>query len=158
MRDGGVVARLQAMVGQELGVSGWREVTQAAIDGFADVTGDDQFIHVDPVRAAQTPFGGTVAHGFLTLSLLSILAREAIPATAERRMGINYGLDRVRFLAPVPSGARVRGRFTLTECTPREAGEVRLRYAATVEIEGMSKPALLADWIVLARFGDGEGA
>ena len=147
------VAELMSKVGQELGVSGWRLVTQADIDAFARVTGDEQFIHVDPARAAASPFGGTVAHGFLTLSLLSVMAQEAVPEMAGRTMGVNYGLDRVRFIAPVPSGARVRGRFTLAECTPRGAAEVRLRYAAAVEVEGGGKPALLADWIVLAAFG-----
>ena len=153
MNDGtDPVAFLRAHVGRELGVSAWHEITQADIDAFARVTGDDQFIHVDPVRAAASPFGATVAHGFLTLSLLSIMAKEAMPQAAARRMGVNYGLDRVRWVTPVPSGSRIRGRFTLAECTERGPGEVRLRYAVTVEIEDGSKPALLADWIVLAAF------
>ena len=153
MNDGpDPVAFLHAQVGRELGVSAWHEVTQEDIDAFARVTGDDQYIHVDPARAAASPFGGTIAHGFFTLSLLSIMAKEAVSQAPARRMGVNYGLDRVRWLAPVPSGARIRGRFTLAECTDRGPAEVRLRYAVTVEIEGGSKPALLADWIVLAAF------
>ena len=135
-------------------MSAWHAVTQDGIDAFAVVTGDRQFIHVDPARAAaETPFGGTIAHGFLTLSLLSAMAKEAVPSSREQTLGVNYGLDRVRFLAPVPSGARVRGRFTLAECSPRSDTEARLRYAVTVEIEGGGKPALAADWIVLATFG-----
>ena len=105
---------LKALVGREVGVSGWREVTQGDIDRFAEVTGDPQFIHVDPVRAAaETPFGGTIAHGFLTLSLLSAFGLDALPRILERRMGVNYGFDKVRFVSPVRSGARVRGRFML---------------------------------------------
>ena len=146
------VASLRAQVGRELGVSAWHTVAQADIDAFARVTGDNQYIHVDPVRAAASPFGGTIAHGFLTLSLLSVMGKEAMSQMPARRMGVNYGLDRVRFVAPVPSGARIRGRFTLAECTERGPAEARLRYAVTVEIEGGSKPALLADWIVLAAF------
>ena len=124
------IDELEARIGQELGVSAWRSVTQADIDAFADVTGDDQFIHVDVARAeAETAFGGTIAHGFLTLSLLSILGREALPAIAGRRMGVNYGLDRVRFLSPVRSGGRVRGRFVLAGLERRkpERGPAPLR-------------------------------
>jgi len=142
--------RLQAVVGRELGVSGWHVVSQDMIDRFADVTSDHQFIHVDPVRAAQTPFGGTVAHGFLTLSLLSVLGQEAIPPIEERVIGINYGFDKVRFPAPVKAGARVRGRFVLDGITPRSAGEMLLRYQATIEIEGEAKPAVSAEWLTLA--------
>jgi len=142
--------RLQAVVGRELGVSGWHVVSQDMIDRFADVTSDHQFIHVDPVRAAQTPFGGTVAHGFLTLSLLSVLGQEAIPPIEERVIGINYGFDKVRFPAPVTAGARVRGRFVLDGITPRSAGEMLLRYQATIEIEGEAKPAVSAEWLTLA--------
>jgi len=142
--------RLQAVVGRELGVSGWHVVSQDMIDRFADVTSDHQFIHVDPVRAAQTPFGGTVAHGFLTLSLLSVLGQEAIPPIEERVIGINYGFDKVRFPAPDTAGARVRGRFVLDGITPRSAGEMLLRYQATIEIEGEAKPAVSAEWLTLA--------
>ena len=124
------------------------------IDRFAEVTGDRQFIHVDPARAlVEAPFGGTIAHGFLTLSLLSVMSQQALPPIEGRVIGINYGFDRVRFLAPVPSGARVRGRFTLADVRTRSKGEVALHYQVTVEIEGAAKPALAADWITLAVLG-----
>jgi acyl dehydratase len=142
--------RLQALVGRELGVSGWHVVSQGMIDRFADVTSDHQFIHVDPARAAQTPFGGTVAHGFLTLSLLSVLGQEAIPPIEGRVIGINYGFDKVRFPAPVKAGARVRGRFSLLKIMSRSAGELLLHHQATVEIEGEAKPAVSAEWLTLA--------
>ncbi|MGA0597958.1 MaoC family dehydratase [Enterovirga sp. CN4-39] len=145
------IDELEARVGQELGVSSWREVTQPDIDSFADVTGDHQFIHVNPERAlAETPFGGTIAHGFLTLSLLSAFGQEALPKIANRRMGVNYGLERVRFLSPVRSGARVRGRFVLARLERRRANEILLGYDVTVEIEGGAKPALAAQWLTLA--------
>ncbi len=106
---------LRARIGREAGASSWITLDQAVIDRFADLTGDRQFIHVDPGRAAaETPFGGTIAHGFLTLSLLSRMGAEALPPLAGRVRGINYGFDRVRFLAPVPAGGRVRGRFVLS--------------------------------------------
>lgn len=146
------LAALRPFVGREVGVSAWRLVTQADIDRFAAASGDHQFIHVDPERAArETSFGGTVAHGFLTLSLLSAFGDEALPAIPGRRMGINYGFDRVRFVAPVPSGARIRGRFVLGAIEARSPAEWLLRYGATVEIEGDPKPALVADWLTLAR-------
>jgi acyl dehydratase len=145
------IDHLKTMLGQEIGVSSWHEVTQDMIDRFADVTGDHQFIHVDPKRAqAETPFGGTIAHGFLTLSLLPMLRHEALPALANQAMGINYGLDRVRFLAPVKSGARLRGRFTLKEISARSDKEALFRYQVTVEIEGGEKPALVAETLALA--------
>jgi len=142
--------RLQALVGRELGVSGWHVVSQDMIDRFAEVTRDHQFIHVDPVRAAETPFGGTIAHGFLTLSLLSALRQEAVPPFEGQAMGINYGFEKVRFPSPVKAGARVRGRFVLQKITPRPAGEVLLQYLATVEIDGEAKPAISAEWLTLA--------
>ena len=141
---------LEALVGQEVGVSTWHQVTQDQIDRFAEVTGDDQFIHVDPVRAAATPLGGTIAHGFLTLSLLSILGRAAVPQVRGRAMAINYGLDRVRFISPVKSGASVRGRYALAGLERRAPNEILLRYKVTVEIEGGAKPALVAEWLALA--------
>jgi len=145
---------LKSRVGQEIGVSSWTVIDQDRIDRFAAVTEDLQFIHVDPQRAlAETPFGGTIAHGFLTLSLLSAMGREALPTLRNRTMGINYGLDRVRFLSPVPVGARVRGRFTLSDISMRSATQAMLRYRVTVEIEGAEKPALAADWITLAVLG-----
>ena len=130
-------------------VSDWVEVTQAKIDLFADATRDHQFIHVDPVRAAETPFGRTIAHGFLTLSLLSGLAGELPdrPRLAGAKMSVNYGMDRLRFLSPVPSGSRIRARFTLTEFTEKRPGQYQQVNAVSVEIEGQDKPALVADWI-----------
>ena len=119
------------------------------IDAFAEVTHDAQFIHVDPERAAATPFGGTVAHGFLTLSLLSAMANDALPRRDEGGMGVNYGFDRVRFLAPVRAGANVRGRFRVVERTPRGAGGMLTRYIVAVDIQGETKPALAADWLIL---------
>ena len=145
----GAVERLQALVGTELGVSGWHVVSQEMIDRFADVTSDRQFIHVDPVRAAETPFGGTVAHGFLTLSLLSRLGQEAMPPIEGRVISVNYGFDKVRFPAPVKAGARIRARFVLGGITPRSANEMLLRYQATIEIEGEAKPAVSAEWLTL---------
>ncbi|MBB3948931.1 MaoC family dehydratase [Aureimonas jatrophae] len=131
-------------------VSDWLTVDQPMIDTFADATRDHQFIHVDPKRArAETPFGGTIAHGFLTLSLLSTLAFEALPGVERTRMGINYGFDEVRFLTPVKTGARVRGRFTLRAITER-AVSLQSSWDAAVEIEGAPKPALTARWITLA--------
>lgn len=145
---------LKRRIGQEAGVSSWQVIDQGRIDRFAEATGDHQFIHVDPERAlAETPFGGTIAHGFLTLSLLSAMGQEALPAIKGRRMGINYGLDRLRFLSPVPSGARVRGRFTLEGVEPRSSTQVLIRYHVVVEVEGAGKPALAADWLTLAVLG-----
>ncbi len=136
---------LESRVGQEVGVSPWLEVTQERIDTFAKAIEDFQWIHVDPARAKSSPFGGTIAHGFLTLSLLSRLS-EMTFAYSDRRMGINYGLNRVRFTAPVPSGARVRARFTLARYEKLEGG-VQVTWNTTVEIENSSKPALVAEWI-----------
>ena len=149
------VAELRGMIGQEVGVSSWVEVRQAMIDAFADVTRDHQFIHVDPARAAaETPFGGTVAHGFLTLSLLSAMAYEAQPQVAGAAMGVNYGFDRIRFLAPVRAGARVRARFVLTGLDEHRPGEVTLSWGVTVEIEGADRPAIAADWITRQYIGE----
>lgn len=141
-------AEIKALAGSFEGVSPWIEVTQAMIDAFADATHDHQFIHVDPARAAaETPFGGTIAHGFLTLSLMSAMAYATLPRAREAAMGINYGFDKVRFLAPVRAGSRVRGRMKLAQCEERKPGELLSRYEVTVEIEGSDKPALAADWL-----------
>lgn len=142
------VDEMKARIGSET-VSEWIEVTQAMIDTFADATDDHQFIHVDPVRAAQTPFGGTIAHGFLTLSLLSSLAARTpdAPRIAGARMGVNYGSDKVRFLTPVPSGSRVRAHFKLLKFHEKRPGQFQQTNQVTVEIEGVDKPALIADWI-----------
>ena len=137
-----------ALVDRELGVSDWMTVDQALIDAFAHVTGDDQFIHVDPVRAkAESPYGGTIAHGFLTLSLLPVMARGVVPRTLGASARINYGFDKIRFLAPVPAGARVRARFRLARVENRAPDVLMLRYEVTVEIEGAERPALMAEWL-----------
>jgi acyl dehydratase len=130
-------------------VSDWVEVTQAMIDRFAEATGDHQFIHVDPVAAAATPFGGTIAHGFLTLSLMPLLAAKVpdAPQLAGVKMGVNYGGNKVRFLSPVRSGSRVRGRFRLLAFEQKRPGQYQQTTEFTVEIEGADKPALIAEWI-----------
>lgn len=138
---------IQARVGSEVGVSDWILVDQARIDTFADVTEDHQFIHIDPDAAAKTPFGGTIAHGFLSLSLLSRMAADAMLRPKDIKMGVNYGFEKVRFLAPVRSGRRVRGRFTLASFEEKRPGQYQFVHAVTVEIEGEDKPALIADWI-----------
>ena len=136
-------------VGEEVGVSSWLIVDQPRIDAFADATEDRQFIHVDPAAAAQTPFGGTIAHGFLSLSLLSRMGAEAMLVPDGVKMAVNYGLDRVRFLAPVKAGSRVRGRFTLDSVEEKAPGQILMRHVVTVEIEGEDKPALTALWLGL---------
>ena len=146
------VASLDAIrtrVGEEIGTSSWLTLDQQRIEAFADATEDRQFIHVDPQAAALTPFGGTIAHGFLSLSMLSRMAAEAtlVPDTAT--MVVNYGLDRVRFLAPVRSGKRIRGRFVLDGVEEKSPGQILLRHTVTVEIEGEDKPALVAEWLGL---------
>ncbi|GHE04972.1 nodulation protein NodN [Defluviimonas sp. 20V17] len=138
---------LRARLGQEVGVSRWFVIDQARIDAFADLTEDHQYIHVDPERAAATPFGTTIAHGFLTLSMLSAMAYDAQPRLANLRMGVNYGFERVRFVSPVPVGARIRGRFVLDALEERAPDEVQLTYGVTVEVEGREKPALVAVWL-----------
>ena len=137
---------LEPRVGQEVGVSPWVEITQERIDTFARAIEDFQWIHVDPERARAAPFGGTIAHGFLTLSLLSHLS-EMTFGFADRRMGINYGLNRVRFTSPVPVGARVRARFTLQKLEPIEGEGVQVTWNVVVEIENAAKPALVAEWL-----------
>jgi acyl dehydratase len=140
---------ISARVGSEVGVSDWIVVDQARIDAFAEVTEDPQFIHIDPEAAAKTPFCGTVAHGFLTLSLLSRMAADSMPRPEGVKMGVNYGFERVRFMAPVRSGKRVRGRFALVRFEEKRPGQWQFVHNVTVEIEGEDKPALVADWIGL---------
>jgi acyl dehydratase len=141
---------VRAAVGTEIGVSPWRVVTQEMIDQFAAATDDHQFIHVDPERArSETPFGGTIAHGFLSLSLLSAFAYETIPPLDGAGIGINYGFDSVRFLAPVRTGTRVRARFTLADLNVRPSGWIQFTYDVTIEIENARKPALTARWLTL---------
>jgi acyl dehydratase len=140
---------IQSKVGSEVGVSDWIPVDQARIDAFAEITEDPQFIHIDPEAAAKTPFGGTVAHGFLTLSLLSRMAADSMLRPEGVKMGVNYGFERVRFMAPVRSGKRIRGRFTLARFEEKKPGQWQFVHNVTVEIEGEGKPALVADWIGL---------
>jgi acyl dehydratase len=144
------------MIGSEIGISEWITITQAQIDAFADCTFDHQYIHVDPEAAAQSPFGGTIAHGFLTLSLLSSMAYQ-MPSIEGAVMGVNYGFNKIRFVSPVRSGARIRGRFTLAELTEIRPGEVQFIMHVTVEIEGQDKPALVAEWLS-RRYFEGKTA
>ncbi len=143
------LADIAARVGQEVGVSGWLEVSQDRIDRFAKATEDRQFIHTDPAAAAQTPFGGTIAHGFLSLSLLSRMAAGVMPMPEGMMMVVNYGFDRIQFLAPVRSGKRIRGRFTLEAVEEKTGNRVLFRYLVSVEIEGEDKPALTATWLAM---------
>ncbi len=143
---------LSAMVGKSF-VSRWLTVDQERIDAFAKITEDEQFIHVDPERASATAFGGTVAHGFLTLSLLSTMAYSALPRIEGAVHGVNYGFERVRFIHPVRSGGRVRGHFTLQAATARSAREWLLTYELSIEIEGAHKPALAATWLTMQVMG-----
>ena len=145
----GTVDELRAAIGTEVGTSSWLTIDQPRIEAFADATDDRQFIHVDPEAAAQTPFGGTVAHGFLSLSLLSRMGAEAMLLPDSMKMAVNYGLDRVRFIAPVPSGKRIRGRFMLDSVDEKAPGQLLVRHSVTVEIEGVDKPALTAQWLAL---------
>jgi len=137
------LADLQALVGQDLGHSDWLTVDQARIDLFAQATGDHQWIHTDPVRAAAGPYGATVAHGFLTLSLLPVLFQTGFDI-GDVRMGVNYGLNRVRFAAPVRAGSRVRGRFRLLSYEPLDGG-AQITVESIIELEGSTKPACVAE-------------
>ena len=140
---------ITSRIGSEIGVSDWILVDQARIDAFAEVTEDRQFIHVDPEAAAQTPFGGTVAHGFLTLSLLSRMAASVMLVPETLKMAVNYGFDKVRFIAPVRSGRRIRGRFILVSADEKRPGQWEFLHKVTVEIEGEAKPACVAEMVVL---------
>jgi acyl dehydratase len=148
-------AEYEALLGKEMGVSSWYDITQDRIDQFADCTEDWQFIHVDPEKAKQTPFGTTIAHGFLTLSMLSAMVYE-MPSIEGVVMGVNYGMNKVRFVSPVPVGSRVRGRFVLTDFTEIRPGEVQTTTTVTVEIEGQEKPALVAEWLGRRYFGESK--
>jgi len=137
---------LESRIGQEVGVSPWVEVTQERIDLFAKAIDDPQWIHVDPERAKQSPFGTTIAHGFLTLSLLTKFI-ESTFSFSDRKMGVNYGLNRVRFTAPLPSGSRVRARFKLLKYEKIDGNGVQVTWDVTVEREGSDKPVLIAEWV-----------
>jgi acyl dehydratase len=138
----------RSKVGHVIGTSSWLVVDQERIEAFAKTTGDEQFIHVDPERARTTPVGGTIAHGFLTLSLLSAMFCDAVPPIEDAAMGVNYGLNTVRFLTPVRS--RVRGRFTLKDCAERKPGQWQSTFGVEVEIDGEGKPAPVGEWVNLA--------
>jgi len=144
MRVFNSLAELAACAGQEIAVSDWRTVTQQHIDQFADATGDHQWIHVDPERAKTGPFGATIAHGYLTLSLLAGFGASSFKVNG-MRMGINYGLNKVRFMAPVPVGSRLRARIALIEATPIENNGMQLSWRNTIEREGSDKPVCVAE-------------
>jgi acyl dehydratase len=146
-------SELQSLIGTEVGVSSWIEVDQARIDAFAEVTNDHQFIHVNPELAKQTPFGTTIAHGFLTLSLASGMSYEAVAPLEGVVMGVNYGFDKLRFLAPVPVNSKVRGRFKLLSAEDKGGGRWLIKHELTVEIEGGDKPALIAEWLGMQMVG-----
>lgn len=138
---------LRSRAGQEIGVSPWHTVTQEQIDQFAQVTGDDQWIHCDVERARrESPYGTTIAHGFLTVSLLSKFSRETIHVDSQYKMRINYGFNRLRFTGGVPAGSRIRAHFTLNSIKDVEGG-VELAWGVSVEVEGHAKPALVAEWL-----------
>jgi len=143
-------AEFEARTGTEIGASSWLTVDQSLIDDFGTLTGDRYFLHVDPVRAAATPLGGTIAHGLLTLSLLPRMSYEVCPFLDGARYPLNYGFNRLRFVAPVPVGSRVRGHFTLRRAHAVKDGQRELHYDVTVEIDGAPRPALVAEW--LTRF------
>ena len=144
---------LEGRIGQEIGVSDWIAVDQGAIDRFADATDDHQPIHVDPEVAGRSQFGGTIAHGMLTLSLLPAMFSDVVGKIEEGETGINYGFDHVRFLAPVRSGARVRGRFVLEDLQEPRPGTRKMHWRVTVEVEGQDRPALAARWINMVVAG-----
>lgn len=142
-------ARLDELVGQALGTSEWLGIDQRRIDAFADVTEDHQFVHVDPVRAAATPFGGTIAHGLLTLSLIVKLCWDFVPQVQGTKLLLNYGFDKVRFVAPVKVGSRIRAHARLIGVTERKSGQLLVNMGVEIEIEHESKPALVAEWLSL---------
>ncbi len=138
---------LTALVGTEIGTSDWLEITQERVDAFAEATNDHQFIHVNPELAAQTPFGGTIAHGYLTLALVVPLASEVEMPVGNPMMGVNYGSDRIRFPAPVPVGSRIRAQVAITDVS-EVAGGIQIKRTVTMEIEGQEKPAMVAETLV----------
>lgn len=141
---------IESMVGHEIGVSDWFEVTQENVNMFADVTKDHQFIHIDPERAAQTPFGGTIAHGFYTLSMLSHFSENGCGVNLEgATMSVNYGCDKMRFIHPVRVGSRIRGRSVLSGVEQKKPGQFLFASTITVDIEGVDKPALIAQWLTM---------
>ncbi len=143
------IEQLFELQGKQLGVSDWFELDQSTINTFADVTQDWQFIHVNEDEARKTPFGGTIAHGFLTLSLLSAMAAQVMPAIDGQISSVNYGMNKLRFLSPVLSGSWVRGQFTLKNIVDKGQGHYQLTVDVVVEIENQTKPALIAEWLTL---------
>jgi acyl dehydratase len=142
------VEDVRTSIGREAGVSNWLVVTQELIDGFADLTGDRQWIHIDAERArSESPFGATIAHGFLTVALLSRLVSEAVEVTTECKLRVNYGFNRLRFPAPVPAGARIRARVTPNAVRDIEGG-IEIAWGVVVEVENQAKPAIAAEWLV----------
>lgn len=149
------LAASEKLIDTEVGVSNWILVDQKMIDDFAKTTHDEQWIHVDPARAAaETPFGGTIAHGFLTLSLASRFAYDCFNMLPGQTMGINYGMNKLRFLKPVLAGSRLRGRFTLKKVIAKSETQMLRENRLTIEIEGEDTPALIADWLGMAVFKD----
>lgn len=145
------------LIGEQVGLSPWVLIDQARIDAFAQVTADEQFIHTDPIRAkAETSFGGTIAHGFLTLSMASRFAIDTIENLPGQIMNLNYGFDRVRFITPVPSKSYIRGRFILEHLEKKSTIHLKVVMSLTIEIKGHKKPALLANWINVAVFPEDE--
>lgn len=145
--------QLNDHIGEEMGLSRWFLIDQARIDAFAEITEDHQFIHIDPERARQTPFGGTIAHGFLTLSMASAMTYDAVAPLDGVVMGVNYGFDKVRFINPVPAGSNIRGRFKLLSAEDKGGGRWLIKHELTVEIEGSDKPALIAEWLGMHMVG-----
>ena len=141
------LSELAACAGQEVAVSDWAAITQQQVNLFAQATGDHQWIHVDAEKAAAGPFGGTIAHGFLTLSLLPVFFETAL-VVADVRMGVNYGLNKVRFMAPVPVGSRLRGRLKLLAAEPLAGGGMQMAWEVTIEREGATKPVCVAESLV----------
>lgn len=148
------LAEFEARVGTFTVTSGWHAIDQSKIDIFAEITGDNQHIHVDPERAKSGPFGGTIAHGFLTLSMLSVMSFEAVPPVKGASHSINYGFDKIRFLAPVSSGVEINATFELAAVEARGNGQYLFRFTATIRARDAARPALHADWLVLQVMAD----
>jgi len=140
---------VRSYVGKEIGVSDWFLLDQDRISSFANITEDHMFLHVNPEAASKTPFGGTIAHGLLTLSMMPVMAYQAVPGIAGTKMGVNYGYNKIRFMAPVRSGKRIRGRFTVKGVEPQSGGRMQIVHDAIIEIEGETKPALVGEWITM---------
>ena len=147
------ISELKKFIGQEVTLSEWIRLDQNRINEFAKITEDEQFIHVDPIKASkETPFGGTIAHGFLTLSMLARLADSAQPKIEGIKITINYGFDKIRFISPVAAGSLIRARFTLTELTEQTPKKIMTKWGVSVEIRNQTKPAIVANWINLLLF------